>query len=49
MPSFLDNPESRASTPIALAQIKKKIKHKEVVGITVFGGGYSSGAMLIEK
>ena len=38
-----------ASTPIALAQIKNKIKEKEVVGITVFGGGYSSGAMLIEK
>ncbi len=38
-----------ASTPIALAQIKKKIKHKDVIGITVFGGGYSSGAMLIRK
>jgi len=38
-----------ASTPIALAQIKNKIKHKELVGITVFGGGYSSGAMLIEN
>lgn len=38
-----------ASTPIALAQIKKKIKHKDVIGITVFGGGYSSGALLIEK
>ncbi len=38
-----------ASTPIALAQIKKKIKHKDVIGITVFGGGYSSGAMLIKK
>ena len=38
-----------ASTPIALAQIKHKIKDKEVVGITVFGGGYSSGALLIEK
>jgi 3-oxoacyl-[acyl-carrier-protein] synthase III len=33
----------------AEAQIKNKIKHKEVVAMTVFGGGYSSGAMLIEK
>ncbi len=38
-----------ASTPIALAQIIKKIKHNDVVGITVFGGGYSSGAMIIKK
>ena len=38
-----------ASTPIALTQIIKKIRHKDVVGITVFGGGYSSGALLIEK
>lgn len=38
-----------ASTPIALAQIKKKIKHKDVIGITVFDGGYSSGTLLIEK
>ncbi len=38
-----------ASTPIALAQIIKKIKHNDVIGITVFGGGYSSGAMIIKK
>ena len=38
-----------ASTLIALSQIIKKIKHKDVVGITVLGGGYSSGALLIEK
>lgn len=37
-----------ASTPIVLSQKWNKIKAGELVGITVFGGGYSSGSMLIK-
>ncbi len=36
-----------ASAILALSQNIKKIKHGEYIGLTVFGGGYSSGAMLI--
>lgn len=37
-----------ASTPIVLSQQWNKIKDGELVGITVFGGGYSSGSMLVK-
>jgi len=36
-----------ASTLISLSQNKERIKAGDLAGITVFGGGYSSGAMLI--
>ncbi len=36
-----------ASTPIALSQNRDKFKKDDLIGITVFGGGYSSGAMLL--
>lgn len=36
-----------ASTAIALSQNLDKLVKGDLVGITVFGGGYSSGAMLI--
>jgi 3-oxoacyl-[acyl-carrier-protein] synthase III len=38
-----------ASTAIALSQNWKKFKKKELIVVTVFGGGYSSGAMLLRK
>lgn len=38
-----------ASTPIAFSQNQEKFKKGDLIGITVFGGGYSSGAMLIKK
>lgn len=37
-----------ASTLIGLSQNLHKIKEGDLVGFTVFGGGYSSGAMLIK-
>lgn len=37
-----------ASTLIGLSQNYKKIQRGSLVGITVFGGGYSSGSMLIQ-
>ncbi|MEG1573495.1 MAG: ketoacyl-ACP synthase III [Bacteroidales bacterium] len=37
-----------ASAMLALSQNSDKIKGGELVGLTVFGGGYSSGAMLIQ-
>lgn len=37
-----------ASTLISLSQNIDKIKPHELVGITVFGGGYSAGSMLIQ-
>jgi 3-oxoacyl-[acyl-carrier-protein] synthase III len=38
-----------ASTAIALSQNWNKFKKGELIVITVFGGGYSSGAMLLKK
>jgi len=38
-----------ASTIIALSQNWDKFLRDELVVITVFGGGYSSGAMLLKK
>ncbi len=37
-----------ASTPIALSQNINLFKKNEIIGITVFGGGYSSGAILLK-
>ena len=37
-----------ASTAIALSQNIDKIKKGNLVGFTVFGGGYSTGAMLVQ-
>lgn len=37
-----------ASTLIALSQNIEKIKRDDLVGFTVFGGGYSSGSMLVQ-
>ena len=36
-----------ASTGICLSQNINKIDDDSIVGITVFGGGYSAGAMVI--
>lgn len=38
-----------ASTMIGLSQSWKRFKKNELIVITVFGGGYSSGAMLLRK
>ena len=38
-----------ASTMIALSQSWKIFKKNELIVVTVFGGGYSSGAMLLER
>ena len=38
-----------ASTPIAFSQNLDKFKKEDLIGVTVFGGGYSSGAMLVKK
>jgi 3-oxoacyl-[acyl-carrier-protein] synthase-3 len=38
-----------ASTMIALSQNWKRFRKSELIVITVFGGGYSSGAMLLMK
>jgi 3-oxoacyl-[acyl-carrier-protein] synthase III len=38
-----------ASTPIALSQNWRRFLKDELIAITVFGGGYSSGAMLLRK
>ena len=38
-----------ASTMIGLSQNWNRFKKGELIVITVFGGGYSSGAMLLEK
>lgn len=37
-----------ASTPIALSQNSDKFKKDDLIGITVFGGGYSTGAVLVK-
>lgn len=37
-----------ASTPIVLSQNLDKIKKDELVALTVFGGGYSSGALIMK-
>lgn len=36
-----------ASTAIALSQNMKKLKKNDLLGITVFGGGYSCGSMVV--
>jgi 3-oxoacyl-[acyl-carrier-protein] synthase-3 len=38
-----------ASTPIAFSQNQNKFKKEDLIAFTVFGGGYSSGAMLVKK
>lgn len=38
-----------ASTPITFSQNQNKFKKEDLVAFTVFGGGYSSGAMLVKK
>lgn len=38
-----------ASTPIVLSQNWKKFKRNDIIVISVFGGGYSSGAVLLKK
>jgi 3-oxoacyl-[acyl-carrier-protein] synthase III len=38
-----------ASTMIALSQNWKRFQKSELIVVTVFGGGYSSGAMLLRK
>ena len=38
-----------ASTPIILSQNRGKFKKGELIIISVFGGGYSSGAVLLKK
>lgn len=45
---FLGNTGS-ASTAIALAQNRAKFKKGDTIIIAVFGGGYSSGAVLLKK
>ena len=37
-----------ASTPIAFSQNQEKFKKGNLIAITVFGGGYSSGAILLK-
>ncbi len=38
-----------ASTLIVLSQKWQQVQEGDLVGITVFGGGYSSGALLVQK
>ena len=38
-----------ASTPIVLSQNLKKYNQNDIIVISVFGGGYSSGAILLKK
>lgn len=38
-----------ASTAISLSQNWKRFRKRELIVVTVFGGGYSSGAMLLRK
>lgn len=38
-----------ASTPIVLSQNQEKFKPNDTIVIAVFGGGYSSGAVLLKK
>ena len=38
-----------ASTPIVLSQNMRKFKQNDAIVISVFGGGYSSGAVLLKK
>lgn len=45
---YLGNTGS-ASTVIAMAQNKNKFKEGDTIVISVFGGGYSSGAVLLKK
>lgn len=50
---FLNNIEElgntgSASAALVLAQNRDKLKKGQKIGLTVFGGGYSCGAFLIE-
>ena len=50
---FLSNIEERGNTGspscvICLSENIHKIKHGDLVGLTVFGGGYSCGAVLLQ-
>ncbi|MFA6334005.1 MAG: ketoacyl-ACP synthase III [Bacteroidales bacterium] len=45
---YLGNTGS-ASTPIILSQNSRKFKKNDTIAISVFGGGYSSGAILLKK
>jgi 3-oxoacyl-[acyl-carrier-protein] synthase-3 len=38
-----------ASTPIVLSQNMRNFKTNDLIVISVFGGGYSSGAVLLKK
>ena len=38
-----------ASTPIAFSENLNKFQKNDLIGITVFGGGYSNGAILLKK
>lgn len=38
-----------ASTPIVLSQNKHKFRSNDIIVISVFGGGYSSGSLLLKK
>jgi 3-oxoacyl-[acyl-carrier-protein] synthase-3 len=38
-----------ASTPIVLSQNRERFKQNDLIVISVFGGGYSSGALLLKK
>ena len=38
-----------ASTPILLSQNMNKFNQNDIILITVFGGGYSAGTMLLKK
>jgi len=38
-----------ASTPIVLSQNMRNFKPNDLIVISVFGGGYSSGAVLLKK
>lgn len=51
--NFLTNIESRGNTgcpscAISLSENSEKIKQGDLVGLTVFGGGYSCGALLLQ-
>jgi 3-oxoacyl-[acyl-carrier-protein] synthase-3 len=37
-----------ASTPIAISQNYHRFSKGDLIGVTVFGGGYSSGALLLK-
>ena len=54
MDDFLNNIQEHgntgsASAPLVLAQQKESIHPGEMVALTVFGGGYSCGTMIVQK